>query len=348
MKSKNIISYYKAINQALHIKMRKDKKLVVFGLDVEDHNGIQGTTLGLNKYGKERFFSTPLSEDAMTGVAIGLAAAGLRVVHIHIRMDFVLLCMNQLINMAAKMKYMYNGTVKVPIVIRCMVGRSWGQGAQHSQSLHSLFSHIPGLKVVAPSNSYDAKGLLISSIEEDCPVIFMEHRLLYNTKSFAKKNLYRIPLGKARIMARGSDLTIVSISHMTIICYKVATILKHYGINIELIDLRSIKPLDIKTIISSVNKTKKLLVIDNGWSFCGLSSEIISQVTIKTKKNILMDKLTFLDTPCPTTPSLEKEFYPSPEKIIYKIKKMLKLKKKIRLNSEDKSIKEVDEFKGPF
>ncbi len=173
MKIKNKISYSKAINDALHQKMQKDKNLVVFGLDVEDHNGIQGTTLGLNKYGKERFFSTPLSEDSMTGVAIGLAAAGLKVVHVHIRMDFVLLCMNQLINMASKMKYMYNGTVKVPIVIRCMVGRSWGQGAQHSQSLHSLFSHIPGLKVVSPSNSYDAKGLLISSIEENCPVIFM-------------------------------------------------------------------------------------------------------------------------------------------------------------------------------
>ena len=348
MKIKNKISYSKAINDALHQKMQKDKNLVVFGLDVEDHNGIQGTTLGLNKYGKERFFSTPLSEDSMTGVAIGLAAAGLKVVHVHIRMDFVLLCMNQLINMASKMKYMYNGTVKVPIVIRCMVGRSWGQGAQHSQSLHSLFSHIPGLKVVSPSNSYDAKGLLISSIEENCPVIFMEHRLLYNTQSFVKKNIYRIPFGKARVMSKGSDLTIVSISHMSIITYKVVQILKRHGINIELIDLRSIKPIDLKTIIKSVNKTKKLLVVDNGWSFCGLSSEIISQVAIKFNRKILMDKITFLDTPCPTTPTLEEEFYPSPEKIIKKIKKMLKLKTKIKLSNEDKSIKEVQEFKGPF
>ena len=348
MSKKNIIPYYSAINDALHLKMEADKNLVVFGLDVEDHNGIQGTTLGLNKFGRDRFFSTPLSEDAMTGVAIGLAASGLRVVHIHIRMDFVLLCMNQLINMAAKMRYMYNGTVKVPIVVRCMVGRSWGQGAQHSQSLHSLFSHIPGLKVVAPSNAYDAKGLLISSIEENCPVIFMEHRLLYNTKSFVKKNSYKIPLGKARLMTKGSDLTIVSISHMAVISYKVTEIFRRHGINIELIDLRSIKPLDINTVIKSVRKTGKLLVVDNGWSFCGLSSEIISQVSLKMNKKILIDKLTFLDIPCPTAPNLEKEFYPSPEKIIKKIYQMLKIKIKIKLTKSDLSIQEIDDFKGPF
>lgn len=342
------ITYSVAINEALHIKMSKDKKLVVFGLDVEDHNGIQGTTLGLKKYGDSRFFSTPLSEDAMTGVAIGLAAAGLRVVHIHIRMDFMLLCMNQLINMAAKMRYMYNGTVKVPLVVRCMVGRSWGQGAQHSQSLQSLFSHIPGLKIVAPSNAYDAKGLLISSIEENCPVIYMEHRLLYNTKSYVKKNYYKVPIGKARIMTKGEDLTIVSLSHMSILSYRVAKILKKYGINIELIDLRSIKPLDINTIIKSVKKTNKLLVIDNGWSFCGLSSEIIAQVSLKCNKRILFEKLTFLEAPCPTAPNLEKEFYPSPEKIIMTVKKMLNINININLSRQEKSIKEVDDFKGPF
>lgn len=341
-------TYNSAINDALRTKMSKDKNLIVFGLDVEDHNGIQGTTLGLEKFGKNRFFSTPLSEDSMTGIAVGAAAAGLRTVHVHIRMDFVLLCMNQLINMAAKMRYMYNGAVKIPMVVRCMVGRSWGQGAQHSQSLHSLFAHIPGLKVVAPSNSYDAKGLLISSIEENCPVIFMEHRLLYNNKTLTEQNFYKIPLGKARVMSKGNVLTLVSISHMTVICYKIVKIFRNHGINIELIDLRSIKPLDIKTILKSVNKTKKLLVVDNGWSFCGLSSEIISQISISSKHKFMMDKLTFLDIPCPTAPNLEDEFYPSPEKIVRKIESMIKIKKKIKLSNKDKSIKEVEEFKGPF
>ena len=341
-------TYNSAINDALRIKMSKDKNLIVFGLDVEDHNGIQGTTLGLEKFGKNRFFSTPLSEDSMTGIAIGAAAAGLRTVHVHIRMDFILLYMNQLINMAAKMRYMYNGSVKVPMVVRCMVGRSWGQGAQHSQSLHSLFAHIPGIKVVAPSNSYDAKGLLISSIEENCPVIFMEHRLLYNNKTLTEQNFYKIPLGKARLMSKGNALTLVSISHMTLICYKVVKIFQKNGVNIEMIDLRSIKPLDTKTILKSVNKTKKLLVVDNGWSFCGLSSEIISQISTNSKNSILMDRLTFLDIPCPTAPNLESEFYPSPEKIVRKIESMLKIKKKIKLSNKDKSIKEVEEFKGPF
>lgn len=343
------ITYSQSINQALDQMMHTDKNLIVFGLDVEDHNGIQGTTLGLKKYGKNRFFSTPLSEDSMTGVAIGAAAAGLKVVHVHIRMDFVLLAMNQIVNMAAKMRYMYNGQVKVPLVIRCMVGRSWGQGPQHSQSLASIFAHIPGLKVCAPSNPYDAKGLLISAIKENCPVIFMEHRLLYETKSFVPNKIYNIPIGLSRFLTKGKDITLVSNSHMSSICYKVAKILKKFNIEVELIDLRTIKPLDIKTILKSVKKTNKLLVVDNAWSFCGLSSEIISQVFLKNQsKSFIADKITFLDVPCPTTPSLEKEFYPSPKKIIHKIINMLSITKKIYLSEKDLNIKEIDNFRGPF
>jgi pyruvate dehydrogenase E1 component beta subunit len=264
-------------------------------------------------------------------------------------MDFLLLATNQLINMAAKLRYMYNGTVKVPLVVRCMVGRSWGQGAQHSQSLASLFSHIPGLKVCAPSNAFDAKGLLISSINQNCPVIFMEHRLLYNTKSFVPKKLYQVKFGRARIMKKGKDITVVSNSHMTSICLKALKILERNNISAELIDLRSIKPLDIKTILKSVTKTKKLLVVDNAWSFCGVSSEIISQVYLNLPyKKIKSDKLTFLDIPCPTAPNLEHHFYPSPKKIVNKVCSLLQIKKKIFLSKEDQNIKELVDFKGPF
>src|SRR5246127_5002483 len=180
--SERTLSYVEAIREAADQEMARDPSVIVFGLDVDDPKAIQGTTRGLlEKYGPERVFGTPLSEDAMTGAAIGMALAGLRPVHVHIRMDFLMLCMNQLVNMASKAHYMYGGTVKVPMVVRSMIGKSWGQGAQHSQGLHALFMHIPGLKVVAPSNAYDAKGCLIHAIRDDNPVIFVEHRLLYFT-----------------------------------------------------------------------------------------------------------------------------------------------------------------------
>ena len=189
-----LIRYVDALREAFEQEMERDPSVFLFGLDVDDHKAIQGSTAGLlEKFGPGRCFGTPLSEDAMTGVAIGAAIAGYRPIHVHIRMDFMLLCMNQLVNMAAKAHYMYNGQVKVPLVVRTMIGRSWGQGGQHSQALHSLFMHIPGLKVVMPATPYDAKGLLISSIEDDSPVVFIEHRWLYNIHGHVPEGLYRVP-----------------------------------------------------------------------------------------------------------------------------------------------------------
>src|SRR5438445_6489936 len=173
--------------------MARDPAVIVFGLDVDDPKAIQGTTKGLlEKYGPERVFGTPLSEDAMTGAAIGMALAGLRPVHVHIRMDFLMLAMNQLINIAAKSHYMYGGQVNLPMVVRSMIGKSWGQGAQHSQGLHAMFMHVPGLKVVAPSNAHDAKGCLIAAIRDDNPVIFVEHRLLYPTEAFVPEDAFTV------------------------------------------------------------------------------------------------------------------------------------------------------------
>src|SRR5258708_11690734 len=193
------LSYVEAVREATDQEMARDPSVIVFGLDVDDPKAIQGTTRGLlEKYGSERVFGTPLSEDAMTGVAIGAAIAGLRPVHVHIRMDFLMLCMNQLVNMAAKSRYMYGGTVSVPLVVRGIIGKSWGQGAQHSQGLHAMFMHVPGLKVVAPSNPYDAKGFLLAAIRDDNPVIFVEHRLLYYTDAFVPEEPFEVLFGKAR------------------------------------------------------------------------------------------------------------------------------------------------------
>jgi len=217
-------------------------------------------------------FGTPLSEDAMTGVAIGAAMAGMRPVHVHIRMDFLMLAMNQLINMAAKSCYMYNGQVKVPIVVRSMIGKSWGQGAQHSQGLHAMFMHVPGLKVVAPSNAYDAKGTLIAAIRDDNPVIFVEHRLLYNTDAFVPEEPFVVPFGKARICTVGDEITVVGISNMLVECLRANEILADVGIRAEVVDPVCLVPLDIDTIVDSVKKTGRLLVVDNAWTNCGAAS----------------------------------------------------------------------------
>src|ERR1700761_6093750 len=215
--NKRLIRYVDAIAEACAQEMERDEKVFVFGLDVDDHKAIQGSTAGLlEKFGPDRCFGTPLSEDAMTGLAIGAAMAGYRPVHVHIRMDFMMLAMNQLVNIAAKAHYMYEGQVKVPLVVRTMIGRSWGQGAQHSQALHSMFCHVPGLKVVAPSNAHDAKGCMIAAIRDENPVIFMEHRLMCNMQSYVPDKSYVTPLGKGRVMREGKDVTIVGISHMVL------------------------------------------------------------------------------------------------------------------------------------
>src|SRR3990170_7876371 len=230
--------------------MDRDPSVVVMGLGVEDPKPIYGTTRGLaERFGADRVFNTPLAEEGMTGVAIGAALAGLRPIHVHIRMDFVLLAMNQLINIAAKVRYMYGGTVAVPIVVRSIIGRSWGQGAQHSQGLQSLFMHIPGLRVVAPTNPYDAKGCLIQAIRDGDPVIYVEHRILHFQKGLVPESEYAVPSGKARVLAQGEDITLVGISYMLLECLRARDYLAAAGIEAEVIDPVWLSPLDIDTIV---------------------------------------------------------------------------------------------------
>jgi len=260
--------------------------------------------------------------------------------------------MNQLINMAAKAHYMYNGAVRVPLVVRTMIGRSWGQGAQHSQALHSLFMHIPGLKVVAPSNPHDAKGLMISAIRDDNPVIFVEHRLLCNNEAYVPQDDFEVPIGKARVVKEGEDITVVAISHMVLESLRAANKLEEYDVKVELIDPRSLKPLDTKTILDSVIKTKKLLVVDNGWLSCGAASEIITKITEELQKvgdlsGYKFARLGFAETTCPTTRNLENIFYPSGKTISGKIIEMLDIRD-VNVEKLDFQQTEIEEFKGPF
>jgi acetoin:2,6-dichlorophenolindophenol oxidoreductase subunit beta len=316
--NQRLLTYADALREAVAQEMRRDASVFVFGLDTDDHKAIQGSTSGLaEEFGPQRVFGTPLSEDAMTGLAIGAAMAGMRPVHVHIRMDFLMLCMNQLINIAAKSCYMYDGQVKVPMVVRSMIGKSWGQGAQHSQGLHAMFMHVPGLKVVAPSNAHDAKGCLIAAIRDDNPVIFVEHRLLYFTDAFVPEAPFEVPFGRARVCTRGDDITIVGISNMLVECLRAHELLEDAGVAAEVIDPISLMPLDIETIAASARRTRRLLVVDNAWTCCGASAEIVARVVESAQNGnaIQVRRMGYAATTCPTTPVLEQEFYPDPAKI---------------------------------
>jgi pyruvate/2-oxoglutarate/acetoin dehydrogenase E1 component len=324
--------------------------VILFGLDVDDPKAIQGTTRGLaEKYGPERVFGTPLSEDAMTGVAVGAALAGLRPIHVHIRMDFLLLAMNQLVNVAAKSSYMYGGQVHVPMVVRSIIGRSWGQGAQHSQGLYSFFMHVPGLKVVTPSTPYDAKGCLVAAIRDDNPVIVVEHRLLYPSLGPVPETSFEVPPGRARVCAQGDDVTLVGISHMLTECLRARRHLAAVGVEAEVIDPVWLVPLDLDGIAASVEKTGRLVVVDNGWTTCGASAEITAAVLerLQRRREVHVRRLGFAPTTCPPTPSLERLFYPDARAIAASAFDLVQGRATGWLPDEGPEPAEV-EFRGPF
>lgn len=344
-----ILTYPAAIREAFEQEMSRDDSVIVMGLCVDDPKGILGTTSGLlEKFGPKRIFDTPLAEDGMTGVAIGAALAGLRPIHIHIRMDFVLLAVNQIVNMAAKMSHMYGGALHVPLVIRTLIGKSWGQGAQHSQSVYPLFMNIPGLKIVAPSTPFDAKGILIQSIRDNNPVIMVEHRLLYYQKGYVPEEIYTCPIGKARIMTEGTDITLLGISQMLIECLRARKYLEEAGISAEVIDPISLSPLDMDAIIKSVLKTGRLIIVENAWLPCAAGAEIIARlVEQKIAMDIDIQRIGFAFVPCPTTPTLERLFYPDAEKIAVTAHKMLNPNEDRWQPKSTLELEEV-EFKGPF
>ena len=346
-----ILTYAEALREATEQEMAHDASVIVLGLAVDDPKPIYGTTRGLAaRFGPDRVFNTPLSEEAMTGVAIGAAMAGLRPVHVHIRMDFVLIAMNQIVNIAAKSRYMYGGAVSVPLVIRSIIGKSWGQGAQHSQGLYSLFMHVPGLKVVAPSTPYDAKGTLIQSIRDDNPVMFVEHRLLHYLEGFVPETSYTVPLGRARILAPGSDVTLVGISYMVVEALRARTHLEKVGVRAEVIDPVSLSPLDLDTIEASARKTRRLIVIDCGWVTCGAGAEIVSTLAERVQGDVdlRVRRLGFQPVACPTTPPLEDLFYPNARTIASEAYALVHDVKPGTWMPDDDGVEPPVDFKGPF
>ncbi len=321
-----IITYAKAINEAYFQAMEQDPAVICFGLGIDDPKGVFGTTLGLqDRFGSARVFDMPTAENGMTGVAIGASLNGIRPVMCHQRLDFFLLALDQLVNNAAKWHYMFGGQDSVPITIRLIIGRGWGQGPTHSQNLQALFAHIPGLKVVMPTTAEDAKGLLLASIFDDNPVVFIEHRWLHNLEGHVPEEACRTPLGKAATVREGRDLTMVSFSYMTIEALHALDVLEKQGISCELIDLRSIKPLDWPTVFASVRKTGRLLALDTGPEFCSVAAEVVARVGMECFDALRQapQRLALPDVPTPSSPSLKKVFYQRSEDIVQAVGGML-------------------------
>jgi len=344
------ITQASAIQEALDQEMARDSRVLVMGLGVDDPKAILGTTRGLaEKYGPLRVFDTPLSEDAMTGAAIGMALAGLRPVHLHIRVDFLMLAMNQIVNVAAKTHYMYGGRERVPLVIRAIIGKSWGQGAQHSQALHSFFMHVPGLRVAAPVTAYDAKGCLIAAIRDDNPVIFIEHRQLHGLQSDVPEQPYECPPGRARVMAEGTDVTLVGISYMAVECLRAREYLKEKGISAEVIDPVWLSPLDLEAIAASASRTRRMLVVDTAWLPCGAGAEIIAGLveSLGCGDGLQLRRMGFAHSSCPPTPGLEAGFYPNATSIASRAYAMVSGDPRPWTPVERADLRAV-EFRGPF
>jgi len=319
-------TFAQAINDALSLAMELDPGVLCYGLGVDDPKGVFGTTLGLQeRFGEDRVFDMPTSENAMTGIGIGAALYGMRPVMTHQRLDFALLSMDQLVNNAAKWRFMFGGRRGVPITVRMILGRGWGQGPTHSQNLQAWFAHVPGLKVVMPSTAEDAKGLLLSSIFDPDPVIFLEHRWLHNLRGEVPEGDCRIPLGTSRKVREGSDVTIVAMSYMTIEAIHAVSHLEEQGVTCDLIDLRSIRPLDWPAVTASVRRTGRLLVLDSGNLTGSVSGEIVARVASDcwTELRAAPQRLAMPEYPEATSPSLTRGYHVRAEHIVDKVGALL-------------------------
>ena len=310
------ITYAQAINEALFQAMELSPEVIVLGQLVDYKSGVFGTTTGLvERFGPDRIQDFPIAESAMTSIAIGSSLTGTRPVLVHQRLDFMAYSFDAIVNWLSLWRFKSNGESGVPVTIRAIVGKGWGQGPQHSKSLHAWFAHLPGIKVAIPSTAYDAKGLLLESIFGEDPVLIVEDRSLFSMVDYVPDVPYRVRFGHAAVRRRGSDLTIAAIGKMVPMSLRVAEQLAHLSIDAEVIDLRTISPLDEETLLNSVAKTKRLVVADPGWRTGGVSAEVIATVCEKLGSELMTNpvRITYPDSHTPMSAVLEDNYYPNDE-----------------------------------
>lgn len=354
--STRLRSFKDAILEAQDYCLAHLPNVFLIGEGVGDPKQVFGTTTGLKEKFPERVFDMPISENGMTGVCIGAAINEMKPILVHQRMDFSLYSMDQLVNNAAKWYSMYGGGRSVPMVVRMIVGRGWGQGNQHSQNLTAMYAHVPGLKIVVPSNAYDAKALFISAVQDSNPVLFIEHRWLYDTSSDVPDGMTRTPIGKCAYERRGDDITVVASGHALREADIACEFLLKLGVKVDLIDLCTVKPLDIDTIKESVMRTRRLIVVDDAWRFCGLAAEIICQVVEdpKIKMDRSPSRVTYPDFPSGSSPALTRHYYPGPFDICKAVSETIDGRYPLELKDvfdyQRERIHDVPDknFRGPF
>jgi pyruvate/2-oxoglutarate/acetoin dehydrogenase E1 component len=332
------LTYAQAINEALRLEMRRDPRVILMGEDVAGGAGIQGFerqdawggVLGVTKglvqeFGRDRVLDTPITEAGFIGAAVGAAATGLRPVAELMFVDFFGVCWDMIFDQGAKLRYMFGGKARCPMVIRTMIGAGMGAAGQHSGCHYSVFTHMPGIKTVAPSTPADAKGLLAASIRDDDLVVFFENKLLYSTSGEVPEGEYVIPLGKADIKREGTDVTIVAISRMVHQALAAADALREQGISAEVIDPRTLSPLDEEAILSSVAKTHRLVVVDEDNPRCSVATDIAALAADKafTDLDAPIKLVTAPHTPVPFSPPLEQFYIPSPERIVATVQEIM-------------------------
>jgi acetoin:2,6-dichlorophenolindophenol oxidoreductase subunit beta len=343
------LSMSDAIAEATVLAMRRDPNVFVMGVGVDDPAGIFGTTRAAHdEFGDARVFDVPISENCLTGMGVGAAISGMRPILVHARDDFLLLTMDQLANHAAKWSYMSGGALTVPLLVRAVIGRGWGQAAQHSQSLQAVVAHFPGLEVVMPASPGDAKGLILSALTGSSPVVCLEHRWCHGVRGDVPEGFYTTPIGRAHVEKSGEDVTIVALSQMVLEARKAAALLESEGVRCEVVDLRTVRPWDSETVSASVRKTRRLVVADTGWSHFGVGAEIAASVSARLFGHLAapVECVGLPDVPTPCAPNLEVAYYPSAATIVEAVKRTMG---QTRAGApQDVRVPNAKPFTGPF